>query len=56
MLETVRSRGILNCGDCGAAVAFSKTRPDGSTTEQLDAEAIRLLGGEGGLTYAPPAR
>ncbi|WP_419946843.1 amino acid ABC transporter substrate-binding protein [Candidatus Poriferisodalis sp.] len=42
LLETVRSRGILNCGVYGAAVAFSETQPDGSTTG-FDADYCRAL-------------
>ena len=42
LLESVRARGTLNCGVYGAAVAFSETQPDGSTTG-FDADYCRAL-------------
>ncbi len=42
LLATVQSRGVLNCGVYGAAVAFSETQPDGSTTG-FDADYCRAL-------------
>ena len=42
LLATVTSRGILNCGVSGSAVAFSETQPDGSTTG-FDADYCRAV-------------
>ncbi len=42
LLQTVLDRGTLNCGVSGAAVAFSETQPDGSTTG-FDADFCRYL-------------
>ncbi len=42
LLQTVLDRGTLNCGVSGAAVAFSETKPDGSTTG-FDADYCRYL-------------
>ena len=57
LLETVRSRGILNCGVYGAAVAFSETQPDGSTTgfdaDYCRALAITILGDAGSVNFVP---
>ena len=57
LLETVRSRGILNCGVYGAAVAFSETQPDGSTTgfdaDYCRALAIAMLGDAGAVDFVP---
>ena len=43
LLDVVVARGVLNCGVYGAAVAFSETQPDGSTTG-FDADYCRALG------------
>ena len=57
LLETVRSRGSLNCGVYGAAVAFSETQPDGSTTgfdaDYCRALAIAMLGDAGAVDFVP---
>ena len=57
LLETVRSRGTLNCGVYGAAVAFSETQPDGSTTgfdaDYCRALAIAMLGDAGAVDFVP---
>ena len=57
LLETVRSRGILNCGVYGAAVAFSETQPDGSTTgfdaDYCRALAITMLGDADAVNFVP---
>ena len=57
LLETVRSRGVLNCGVYGAAVAFSETQPDGSTTgfdaDYCRALAIAMLGDAGAVNFVP---
>lgn len=57
LLEAVRSRGILNCGVNGAAVAFSETQPDGSTTgfdaDYCRALAIAILGDAGAVDFVP---
>ena len=57
LLETVRSRGVLNCGVYGAAVAFSETQPDGSTTgfdaDYCRALAIAMLGDAGSVNFVP---
>ncbi len=42
ILQTVIDRGTLNCGVSGAAVAFSETQPDGSTTG-FDADYCRAI-------------
>lgn len=42
LLQTVLDRGNLNCGVSGAAVAFSETQPDGSTTG-FDADFCRYV-------------
>ena len=42
LLETVKSRGTLNCGVSGTAVAFSETQPDGSQTG-FDADFCRVV-------------
>ncbi len=41
-LQAVLDRGTLNCGVSGAAVAFSETQPDGSTTG-FDADYCRAV-------------
>lgn len=57
LLETVRSRGTLNCGVYGAAVAFSETQPDGSTTgfdaDYCRALAIVMLGDADAVDFVP---
>ena len=57
LLQTVRSRGILNCGVYGAAVAFSETQPDGSTTgfdaDYCRALAITILGDADAVNFVP---
>ncbi|WP_419911643.1 amino acid ABC transporter substrate-binding protein [Candidatus Poriferisodalis sp.] len=57
LLQTVRTRGILNCGVYGAAVAFSETQPDGSTTgfdaDYCRALAITILGDAGAVNFVP---
>ncbi len=57
LLETVRSRGVLNCGVYGAAVAFSETQPDGSTTgfdaDYCRALAIVMLGDADAVNFVP---
>ena len=57
LLETVRSRGVLNCGVYGAAVAFSETQPDGSTTgfdaDYCRALAIVMLGNADAVDFVP---
>ena len=57
LLETVRSRGVLNCGVYGAAVAFSETQPDGSTTgfdaDYCRALAIVMLGDASAVNFVP---
>ena len=57
LLETVRSRGVLSCGVYGAAVAFSETQPDGSTTgfdtDYCRALAIAMLGDAGAVNFVP---
>jgi len=57
LLNTVRSRGILNCGVYGAAVAFSETQPDGSTTgfdaDYCRALAIAMLGDADAVDFVP---
>ncbi len=42
ILDTVISRGTLNCGVSGAAVAFSETQPDGSQ-KGFDADYCRVV-------------
>ena len=42
LLDTVKARGTLNCGVSGAAVAFSETQADGSTTG-FDADYCRAV-------------
>ena len=57
LLDTVRSRGTLNCGVYGAAVAFSETQPDGSTTgfdaDYCRALAIVMLGDADAVDFVP---
>ncbi len=57
LLEVVRSREILNCGVYGAAVAFSETQPDGSTTgfdaDYCRALAIVMLGDVNAVDFVP---
>jgi general L-amino acid transport system substrate-binding protein len=57
LLETVRSRGVLNCGVYGAAVAFSETQPDGSTTgfdaDYCRALSIVMLGDADAVNFVP---
>ena len=42
LLGTIQSRGTLNCGVSGAAVAFSMTQPDGSQ-QGFDADYCRVV-------------
>ena len=42
LLDEIQARGTLNCGVSGAAVAFSETQPDGSTTG-FDADYCRAV-------------
>ncbi len=42
LLDTVKARGVLNCGVSGAAVAFSETQPDGDQTG-FDADYCRVV-------------
>jgi general L-amino acid transport system substrate-binding protein len=42
LLQTVKDRGVLNCGVSGAATAFSETQPDGSVTG-IDADYCRAV-------------
>ena len=55
LLEAVQSRGTLNCGVSGAAVAFSETQPDGSTTgfdaDYCRAVAAAVLGDAGAVNF-----
>ena len=57
LFETVTRRGILNCGVYGAAVAFSETQPDGSTTgfdaDYCRALAITMLGDADAVNFVP---
>ncbi|WP_419842884.1 transporter substrate-binding domain-containing protein [Candidatus Poriferisodalis sp.] len=57
LLQTVQSRGVLNCGVYGAAVAFSETQPDGSTTgfdaDYCRALAIVMLGDADAVRFVP---
>ena len=42
LMGTIQSRGTLNCGVSGAAVAFSMTQPDGSQ-QGFDADYCRVV-------------
>ncbi|MCY3586552.1 MAG: amino acid ABC transporter substrate-binding protein [Acidimicrobiaceae bacterium] len=57
LLATVQSRGVLNCGVYGAAVAFSETQPDGSTTgfdaDYCRALSIVMLGDADAVNFVP---
>lgn len=57
LLATVQSRGVLNCGVYGAAVAFSETQPDGSTTgfdaDYCRALSIVMLGAADAVNFVP---
>ena len=57
LLGAVQSRGVLNCGVSGVAVAFSETRPDGSQ-KGFDADYCRVvaaavLGNAGAVNFVP---
>ena len=57
LLGTIQSRGTLNCGVSGAAVAFSMTQPDGSQ-QGFDADYCRvvaaaILGDAGAVNFVP---
>ena len=57
LLDVVIARGVLNCGVYGAAVAFSETQPDGSTTgfdaDYCRALAIAILGDAEDVNFVP---
>ncbi len=57
LLNVVVARGVLNCGVYGAAVAFSETQPDGSTTgfdaDYCRALAIAILGDAEAVNFVP---
>ena len=57
LLATVTSRGILNCGVSGSAVAFSETQPDGSTTgfdaDYCRAVAAAIFGDADAVNFVP---
>ncbi len=57
LLDLVIARGVLNCGVYGAAVAFSETQPDGSTTgfdaDYCRALAIAILGDAEDVNFVP---
>ena len=57
LLDTVISRGRLNCGVSGAAVAFSETQPDGSQTgfdaDYCRAVAAAILGDADAVEFTP---
>ncbi len=57
LLAEVISRGILNCGVSGSAVAFSETQPDGSTTgfdaDYCRAVAAAIFGDADAVNFVP---
>ncbi|WP_419920700.1 amino acid ABC transporter substrate-binding protein [Candidatus Poriferisodalis sp.] len=57
LLNEVISRGTLNCGVSGSAVAFSETQPDGSTTgfdaDYCRAVAAAILGDAEAVNFVP---
>ncbi len=57
LLDTIISRGRLNCGVSGAAVAFSETQPDGSQTgfdaDYCRAVAAAILGDADAVEFTP---
>ena len=57
LADLVIARGVLNCGVYGAAVAFSETQPDGSTTgfdaDYCRALAIAILGDAEAVNFVP---
>ena len=57
LLAVVIGRGTLNCGVSGAAVAFSETQPDGSTTgfdaDYCRAVAAAILGDADAVNFVP---
>ena len=57
LLAEVISRGTLNCGVSGSAVAFSETQPDGSTTgfdaDYCRAVAAAILGDAEAVNFVP---
>ena len=57
LLAVVLDRGTLNCGVSGAAVAFSETQPDGSTTgfdaDYCRAVAAAILGDADAVNFVP---
>ncbi len=57
LLAEVTSRGNLNCGVSGSAVAFSETQPDGSTTgfdaDYCRAVAAAIFGDADAVNFVP---
>ena len=57
LLSTIMSRGSLNCGVSGSAVAFSETQPDGSTigfdADYCRAVAAAIFGDADAVNFVP---
>ncbi len=57
LLSTIKTRGELNCGVSGAAVAFSETQPDGSQVgfdaDMCRAVATAILGDADAVNFVP---